>query len=234
VVQTDPNDLILRTVATKLVRIALQCDALTAEMYSIDYMSERPPSEWRARFWSPQFEPTPGGVHWPLSLSEEFARILKDRFWRDVRNVQDGAHIQVNGSFAAYVGPLLMTPNWTEVTSQKGVIIPRSAIVSSTIRWWTEIHLFVIRLPLSPLVEVLRRDGGLVDMALDQLRKEGLLPIPPSRRHWVEEALNTRRPRKGENKKDWTERATPGREGTARNWLSRNDSVWRAYGGGAD
>ena len=50
----------------------------------------------------------------------------------------------------------------------------------------------------------------------------------------VEEALNTRRPRKGETKQDWAKRATPGRVGTAKNWLSRNDSVWRAYGGGAD
>jgi hypothetical protein len=231
VVEPAPNDLILRTVATKLVRIALQCDALTAEMYLIDHMARLPSDGWRARFWSPQFEATPGGVLWPLSLSEEFIKILKNRFWPETRNVQNGALIQINGSFAAYVGPLLMTSDWTEITSQKGIILPRSALVPSNIRWWTEIHLSVIRLPLSPLVKALRDDGGYVDMALAQLVEEGLLPaalvgtrsssvpIIPSNpmasetkgplKYRVPAVLNKTSPLPGEGYEDWARRALP-------------------------
>jgi len=211
--QSDSDDRILRTIALKLVCGSLQCDGLTGEMYLIGHMSERPPDEWSARFWFPQFEATPGRVLWPLSLSEEFTKILKERFWRDVRSGQNGAaRIQVNGSFAAFIGPLPTTPVWTEVRTPKGgALIPRSAIVSSTIRWWTEVHLSVIRLRLNPLVEALRRDGGLVDLALDQLRAQGLLPAallassnsPAQALHWIEALLVQHRPSKGEAKKAW-------------------------------
>jgi hypothetical protein len=176
VVEPAPEHLILRTVATRLMRIALQCDALAAEMSLIRHLAERPSDEWRARFWSPQFEATPGGVLWPRSLFEEFTKILKTRFWPEVCGGQDGAHIELNGSLAAYVGPLRLTPEWTEVRTSKGVIIiPRDAIIRSTVNWQAEVHLYAIRLPLSPLVEALRRDGGYVEMALAQLVEEKLL-----------------------------------------------------------
>jgi hypothetical protein len=166
---------------------------------------------------------------------------MQIRFWKEAHAPRDGALIHVRGNEAIYRGPLLWLPVWVEVSSPRGVIIPkRSPLIipnSLTVidpRRQAEIHLGAIGLRLGPLVEALRRDvGSLADRALDQLRDQRLLPISPSRRHWVEEALNTRRPRKGETKKDWAKRATPDREGTAKNWLSLNDSVWRAYGGGA-
>jgi hypothetical protein len=183
VAQPDLELLIMRTVAIMLVRIALQCDALAAEMYLIAHMAERPQDEWRARFWSPAFEARPGGVLWPRSLFEEFAKTLKTRFWPEARSGLDGAHIELNGSLAAYLGPLRLTPKWIKVRTQKGIIIPPDAFIRSAVNWQAEVHMYAIRLPLSPLVEALRRDDGYVDMALAQLQKQGLLPpsISPSR-----------------------------------------------------
>src|ERR1700722_13013470 len=85
-VESDPEHLILRTIALAIIRIAMHYDGLAAEMYLIDHMSERPPDEWRARFWFPQLAATAEGVRWPASLFEEFAKILKARFWLEVRS----------------------------------------------------------------------------------------------------------------------------------------------------
>lgn len=183
-VESGPDDLILRAIALRLVRIALQCDGLAAEMYLIAHLSERPPDEWHARLWIPQIVAMTEGGRWPPSLFEEFAKTLKARFWPEVRSGQDGAHIQVNGSLAAYVGPLRLKPVWAEVKTSKGIIIiPRDAIIRSSVNWQAEVHLYAIRLRLGPLVEALRSDGGYVDLALDQLQKQGLsLPsVSPSK-----------------------------------------------------
>jgi hypothetical protein len=70
-----------------------------------------------------------------------------------------------------------MTPVWTEVKTSKGIIIiPRDAIIRSTVRWQAEVHLYAMRLPLIPLLEALRRDGGYVDLALDQLQEHSAVP----------------------------------------------------------
>jgi hypothetical protein len=261
VVEPAPEHLILRTVATKLVRIALQLDALGAEMHLIGHMAERPADEWRARFWSPQFEATPGGVLWPRSLFEEFAKTLKTRFWPEVRSGRDGAHIELNGSLAAYIGPLCLTPEWTEVETSKGVIIiPRSAIVRSTLRWQAEVHLYAIRLPLSLLVEALRRDGGYVDMALAQLVEEKLLTaalvdslsspalVTPSKpvvtesvviasgpkgplKYRVPDALKEKGPLPGEWYEGWAKRVFPNEiPHSVATILSNNKDLWGKAG----
>jgi hypothetical protein len=235
----DPSDLILRTIARVLVRAALQCDDVEAEIYLINHMAERPPDEWRARFRLPQVE-TAASARWPPSLYEAFTEALKANFWQEVRSVSDGVHIQVNGNLAARIGALRLTPDWTETKTSKGVVvIPRRAIFNSTLSWRTEVHIDAIRLRAEPLLDALRRDGGVVDLALAQLQTQGLLslslfttPNGSARSHWVTKALAKRPPQKGENKKHWAERALPEQSGRARNWLSAHDNIWRAYGGG--
>jgi hypothetical protein len=239
---SDFDDWIPHTVAREAVRIAWHCDDVGAESHLIEYMSKLPPDGWRSRPWGTQIVAAVEGARTHPSFVAESARAMQIRLWKEAHTPRDGALIHVRGNEAIYRGPLLWLPVWVEVSSPKGVIIPKyspliipNSLTVIDMRRQAEIHLGAIGLRLGPLVKALRRDvGGLADRAVDQLRKQGLLPISPSRRHWVEEALAKHPPRKGEDKKHWAERVTPNRAGSARNWLSKNDSVWRAYGGGAD
>jgi hypothetical protein len=231
----EPTDLILRTVARALIRIALHCDDVEAEIYLINHMAERPPNEWRARFRLPQVE-TAASARWPPSLYEVFTEALKANFWQEVRSVPDGVHIQVNGNLAAHIGALRLTPDWTETKTSKGVVvIPRGAIFNSTLSWRTEVHIDAIRLRAGPLLEALRRDGGLADLALEQMQTQGLLSVSSRTPvlHWIETKLARRPPREGETKRDVAERLAPTRKQirTVQNWLSERDDVWRRYGG---
>ena len=236
------HDWIPRTVAVQLVGIATQCDTVGAESYLITYMSELSSDEWRCKPWGTRIVAVAEGARVDPSLVAESTRAMQIRLWKETHAPREGAIIRVGGNEAIYRGPMLWLPMWIEVSSPKGVIIPKysplvvpDSLTLADPRRQVQVHLGAISLPLGPLLEALRRDvGGLADRAVDQLQKQGLLPTSPSRRHWVEEALNKRPPRKGETKKGWAKRATPDREATAKNWLSNNDSVWRAYGGGAD
>jgi hypothetical protein len=230
---SDVPDWVPRTVARELVRIALPCDVFEAEERLIVHMRDLPPDEWRFRLWSAQITAAREGVRWFPSLSEEVAKTFKFRFWREVDAPREGARIHVGGNRAAYAGPLLVTAAEYRISPPpKGVIVPESLIV---IDEWRQIEARVgdIRLRLAPLVAALRNAGCPVDMALDQLRAQGLLPAPgPARKlHWVEEALRKHRPGKDETSKHWTERATPKQARTAENWLVHHRDVWRRYGG---
>jgi hypothetical protein len=235
-------DFIPHTVARELVRIASQGDDLGAESHLIEYMSKLPPDGWRSRLWGAQVAAAAEDVRVDRWLVAESARAMQVRLWKEAHTPRDGALIHVRGNEAIYRGPLLWLPVWVEVSSPKGVIIPRySPLVvpdSLTVidpRWQAEVHLGAIGLRAGPLVEALRRDfGGLADRAVKQLQERGLLPAAFSpARHWIEAALVSHPPLIDETKKHWAERAAPEQARHVQNWLSKNDDAWRKHGGGA-
>jgi hypothetical protein len=176
----DPRDLILRTVAVKLVCIAMQCDGVGGESYLVEYMSRRPASESRYRLWDTQIVAAVQGARVdPLSYAE-FARTMQIHLWRETHAPRDGAIIHVRGNELTYRGPLLRPiPAGYEIRRlPKGLILNSLILVDP--RRLAEIRVGAVRLPLAPLVEALRRDDGLADLALAQLREEGLLPAGSS------------------------------------------------------
>jgi hypothetical protein len=175
------DDWVLRTDAAELIRVALQCDSLAAELHLIQHMAERSPDDWRARLWVPRIIPLERGVRWRPSLAEEFAEAIKIRFWREALAVRDDTLIQVNGNLAAYRGPRLVAGVSCEVKTPSRVIVPKGVVTNIlVVDTWrqAEAHLYAIRLRLQPLLEDLQRDGGPVGLAIDHLQRQGRLPKP--------------------------------------------------------
>jgi hypothetical protein len=200
----DADDFIPRTVARELVRIASPCDdVIGAESYLIEYMSKLPPDGWRSRPWGTQIVAAVEGARiYPWFVAES-ARAMQIRLWKGVHTPRDGALIYVRGNEAIYRGPLLWLPECIEVSSPKGVILPKysplvipNSLTFGDTRLRAEVHLGAIGLRAGPLVEALRRDfGGLADRAVKQLQEQGLLPaaLPDSSNSPVSPASGPRR-----------------------------------------
>jgi len=256
--QSDADDFIPRTVGVELVRIATQCDGVGAESHLIQYMSELRPEEWRCRPWSTQIVAAVEGARiYPWFVAES-ARAMQIRLWKEVHTPRDGALIHLRGNEATYRGPLLWLPAWVEVSSPKGVILPKyspsivpdSLLVVDT-RRQAQVHLGAISLRLGPLLEALRRDvgGRLVDRAVDQLRAQKLLPAafadPSSSgtpadglKRRIQTALREHRPLSGESYPEWAKRVLPSDEPqsvsnilSTDNVLLRDKSMWKEAGG---
>jgi hypothetical protein len=250
----DPSavdDFIPRTVAVKAVRIATKCDGVGAESYLIEYMSELPPTEWRCRPWSTQIVAVVEGARIYPSFVAESARAMQVRLWKEVHTPRDGALIHVRGNEAIYRGPLLGLPTWIEVSSPKGVIIPRNSplvipnsLVVIDTRRHVEVHLGAISLRAGPLLQALRRDvGGLADRAFDKLQKQGLLPpaltgptasdkpTGPLKQR-VPAALLDSRPLADDGYTTWAGRALPNDDPhSVSTFLSENKGLWKKAGG---
>ena len=254
---SDFDGWIPRTVARELVRIAWHCDAIGAESYLIEYMSELQPDEWRCRSWGTQIVAAAEGARIYPWLVAESTRAMQTRLWKEVHTPRDGALIHVRGNEAIYRGPLLWLPDWIEVSSPKGVILPRYSplVIPNSLtfvdpRRQAEVRLGAISLHAGPLLQVLRRDvGGLADRAVDQLQKQGLLPAawsgvsgsaattkrPGTLESKYEEDLRNRPPR-GEEKADRAKQMAE-RYGwnasTIGTWLARPeiDALWLSLGG---
>jgi hypothetical protein len=266
---SDFDGWIPRTVARKAVRIASHCDAIGAESYLVEYMSKLPPVEWRSRLWGSQIVAVVAGVRVDPSFVAESARAMQIRLWKEAHTPRDGALIHVRGNEVIYFGPLLWLPVSIEVSSPtKGVILPKcsalvipNSLTFGDTRLRAEVRLGAISLRLRPLVEALRRDGYLVDLALDQLQKQGLLPatlvdslsslapIIPSEavvtepvviasepkgplKHRVSDALKKSSPLPDEGYEDWAKRALPNKNPhSVASILSKNKDRWEEAGG---
>jgi hypothetical protein len=226
-------------------------------------MSELSPGEWRYRPWGTQIVAAVEGARvYPWSVAES-ARAMQFRFWQEAHAPRDGALIHVRGNEAIYRGPLLWLPEWVEVSSPKGVIIPKYSLLvipnSLTVidmRRRAEIHLGAIRLRVRSLLEALRRDGGLIDPALDYLRAQKLLPValldslaspvsPAPARPAPAKRLGTLESQfeaalgkqiKGMKKAKWAKDMAERHEwnvGHVQNWLARPeiDELWLGFGG---
>ena len=119
------HDWIPRTIAVQLVSIATQCDVVGAESYVITYMSGLSSDEWRCRPWDTRIVAAVDGVRVDRSRVAESTRAMQIRLWKETHAPRDGAIIHVRGNEVIYRGPLLWLPAWIEVSSPKGIIIPK-------------------------------------------------------------------------------------------------------------
>jgi hypothetical protein len=154
---SDFDDWIPHTVAREAVRIAWHCDDVGAESHLIEYMSKLPPDGWRSRPWGTQIVAAVEGARTHPSFVAESARAMQIRLWKEAHTPRDGALIHVRGNEAIYRGPLLWLPVWVEVSSPKGVIIPKyspliipNSLTVIDMRRQAEIHLGGYRLASRP------------------------------------------------------------------------------------
>ena len=253
-----------RTVALALVGIATKCDGVGAESYLIEYLSRHPATDWRYRPWGAQIVAAMEGARVDQSFFAESTRAMQIRFWPEAHAPRPGVLIHVRGNEAIYRGPLQWLPVWVEVSSPKGVIIPRNSplVIPNSLtvidtRWQTEVHLGAIRLRLRPLLEALRREDGLVDLAIGRLVKQGLLPAalsgvsdspsspthgshstPAKRRNTLEARYEAAlgKDLRGKMKSEWAKEMAERHgwnPGHVQNWLARPeiDELWRDFGG---